>query len=298
MSNQVTIVIAYYNIDYFRSTLESLANQTNNNFQVFIGDDNSPNSPMEIINDYKNKLNIKYIKFEDNIGGKDLVQQWKRCLSYVKTDWFMILGDDDYLSTNVVEEFYKEVSIYPNLSVFRLSRQRIDGDGMLKGEVNTYIDFENSSIFFEKKAKGEVLSSLGEFIFSRESFIKYGIKSYPKAFYSDNLMVLEYSNFSQIKNIAKAIAYIRISENSFSGNSKNIRASNYAASLFYYDLITIYREYFTREQVNVFFYHIIRHFLLRESSLGVSKVISVALKDNNISFFSKYIFVKVKNKIK
>ena len=45
----LSIIIPYYKISYFNYTLQSLANQTNKNFKVIIGDDNSSESPSQLL---------------------------------------------------------------------------------------------------------------------------------------------------------------------------------------------------------------------------------------------------------
>ena len=56
----LAIVIPYYNYEFFKETLDSLANQTNKNFKVYIGDDASTNNPLELINNYKEKINLDF----------------------------------------------------------------------------------------------------------------------------------------------------------------------------------------------------------------------------------------------
>jgi len=106
---ELAIVIPYYKIDFFEVCLESLSIQTNKNFKVYIGDDASPEDPSEILEHFKDSLNIVYHRFYENLGGTSLTQQWHRCINLSAGErWIMILGDDDYLSENYVEEFYKD----------------------------------------------------------------------------------------------------------------------------------------------------------------------------------------------
>ena len=49
----LAIVIPYYKIIFFEKTLESLAKQTDKRFHVYIGDDGSPNAPLELLKKYE-----------------------------------------------------------------------------------------------------------------------------------------------------------------------------------------------------------------------------------------------------
>ena len=107
----LSIIIPFYKIAFFDTTMQSLANQSNKNFNVFIGDDASPDSPEKLLEKYQGKFNFTYKKFNDNLGSISLVKQWERCIDMMKDEeWFMILGDDDVLGEKVVEEFYKKNS--------------------------------------------------------------------------------------------------------------------------------------------------------------------------------------------
>ena len=107
MDINLAIVIPYYKINFFEKTLSSLAQQTDKRFRVYIGDDASPDSPEKLLEKYQGKFNFTYKKFNDNLGSISLVKQWERCIDMMKDEeWLMILGDDDVLDTNVVEQFY------------------------------------------------------------------------------------------------------------------------------------------------------------------------------------------------
>lgn len=292
----LTIVIAYYNIKFFDNTLNSLAAQTDKNFKVFIGNDCSPENPCEIIKKYKKDISIQYVEFSDNLGGSDLTLQWKRCLEYVTTPFFLILGDDDLLSKNSILEFNKEInSLNINELVYRFSIQRINEKGEKISNVITYQNMESSVDFVIKRANNEVVSSLGEYIFSTEQYRKVGIKSYPKAFYSDNMMVLQISNFGLIKNIENAISFIRVSQYSFSGNSNNNQYIHEAAALFYYDLIIHYFEYFKNKNIRSFLPSLLygkKHNLI---DIKWKNLLSLCIKYNGYNIVANLLLEKVKS---
>jgi glycosyltransferase involved in cell wall biosynthesis len=52
----LAIIIPYYKLTFFDATLESLANQNDNRFTVYIGDDNSTESPLAVLGNYEHKL--------------------------------------------------------------------------------------------------------------------------------------------------------------------------------------------------------------------------------------------------
>ena len=102
----LAIIIPAYKDTYLRETLDSLVSQTINDFVVYIGDDCSPYNLKSIVNEYECKLNIVYVRFDNNLGGQSLVAQWNRCVAMSKEKYIWLFSDDDLLPPNAVERFW------------------------------------------------------------------------------------------------------------------------------------------------------------------------------------------------
>ena len=210
----LAIVIPYFKITYFEETLDSLANQTNQSFHLYIGDDASPNDPSGILEKYKTKIDFNLIRFKENLGGISLVQQWDRCLQMVQNEtWIMLLCDDDVLSPNVVQEFYDQLpKIEENKSkVVRFASQEIDGRGKSISKVYLHPKLQDfSDSFYQRFFRGS-RSSMSEYIFSRSSYLKYGFRDIALAWHADDLAWIEFSEFEPIYTINEALVYFRLS---------------------------------------------------------------------------------------
>jgi hypothetical protein len=246
----LAIVIPYYKISFFEKTLSSLKNQTNKQFKVYVGDDNSPESPFTLIENYKDTLDLVYKKFESNLGGISLVQHWKRCMDLIKEEkWVMILGDDDSLSINVVAEFYNSL---PNLSennikVMRFSSQTIGEKGEELSEVFCHEEFENGNDFFYRKYKGITRSSLSEYVFEIEKLKNNFFYEFPLAWHSDDLAVLECSNFNTIYSKNEAKVFVRISNLSITGRT-DLTLEKLSASKQYFERLLYHYPWKFNEQ--------------------------------------------------
>ena len=110
MSSDLAIIIPAFKQTFLEKTLLSLTQQTNKNFTVYVGDDRSPYNLQTICNKFKGKLSIHYHRFENNMGAKHLVNQWKRCVELSKDEkWIWLFSDDDIADNNCVEVFYKTI---------------------------------------------------------------------------------------------------------------------------------------------------------------------------------------------
>ena len=104
----LAIIIPYYKLTFFKATLQSLANQTNKCFKVYIGDDASQEDCNSLLQQFEGQFDFKYYRFKNNLGGTSLTQQWERCIELSDNEeWLMILGDDDVLGDGCVASFYR-----------------------------------------------------------------------------------------------------------------------------------------------------------------------------------------------
>jgi len=68
-------------------------------------------NPEALLEKYQKSFDFLYHRFDENLGGISLTRQWERCITLTANEkWIMILGDDDILGVNVVEDFYQSVT--------------------------------------------------------------------------------------------------------------------------------------------------------------------------------------------
>jgi glycosyltransferase involved in cell wall biosynthesis len=243
----LAIVIPYYKLTFFEATLQSIANQTDKRFKVYIGDDASPEALVVLLDKYRGQFDFIYHRFESNLGGTSLTQQWERCIALSgDEEWIMILGDDDVLGENVVEKFYEnlqEIKI-AEIAVVRYATHKINEFGNSISDIYHHPKIETSADFLFRKTR----SSLSEYVFLKEKILKIGFKDFPLAWFSDVLVVLEFSEFRNVFTINKAIVNVRISNLSISGNQENFKLKSKATFDFYYFLLTKKGDYFNENQ--------------------------------------------------
>lgn len=235
----LAIVIPYFKISYFEETLISLTNQTNKNFHLYIGNDASPEDPMDLINLYQKSLNLTYKRFEDNLGSISLTKQWDRCIEMTKEEeWIMILGDDDLLDINVVENFFLNLSEFNGkTNVIRLASQVIDAKGTHQSPVFKNPKWEEAPDSFFRWLNGKTRSSLSEHLFTKKAYNKYKFKNYPLGWHSDDLAWLDFPDGNKIYSINNSTVYIRHSGLNITSAKDNLELKVEASLKFKNDLI-------------------------------------------------------------
>ncbi len=238
----MVIVIPFYKAFFLDETLNSLSNQINKNFRVYIGDDCSEEDCSKLVSKYP-QLNITYFKFANNLGKTSLVAHWNRCIEMVTdAEWIMILGDDDYLDHNVISDFYTNLNFIDEngFNVIRYSTNVVENNKIILSQKNPMQEDAFSS--FLEKFKGKRRSSLSEYVFRFELVKKIGFKHFPLAWHSDDLAVIEFANNKSIYSINSSSINIRISDVSISGNKSNQLQKREATYSFYNYLLTHFSD--------------------------------------------------------
>ncbi|WP_312311261.1 glycosyltransferase [Empedobacter brevis] len=299
-SNKLAIVIPYYKLTYFEETLISLQNQTDQRFNLYIGDDASPENPSELIDKYSGIIK-KYKRFDTNLGGKELTKQWERCIDSLveNEEWIMLLCDDDILTENYIEKFYLNLNEVTslNISLVKYNCKVINSKYELVQGPYQYEKIELSTMFFKKLFFNEAFSTLSENIFRKDKYYKYKFQNIELAFGSDAIAVLEFSEFSNIYIIKDEYMTFRRSDINISGNRSDSvlkRRKMIGNTHYMFYLLVNYSDKFdydTKVEMCKMLYRNYRP-VYRNQILKNMKFLSIIFKLLNFSDFKKLITKK------
>jgi glycosyltransferase involved in cell wall biosynthesis len=194
--NKLAIIIPAYKSFYLEQTLHSFANQTNKNFKIYIGDDNSPEDIESIVLKFKDILDIKYHKFKENLGSKSLTKHWERCIALSTEDWIWLFSDDDIVDENCVEKFYK--SLDDSSQLYKFQTKIIDSNNnRIAGKydkINSFTNSISSNEFITNRLSCKGFRSFAvEYVFARDLFLKHKFVDFPLAWASDDATWFNYS---------------------------------------------------------------------------------------------------------
>ena len=123
----VSIAIPAYKVKFLSEAINSILRQTFKDFELIIVNDKSPEDITSIVSAF-NDDRIRYYINEENIGRKDPVQNWNKCLSYARGKYFSLLCDDDLYEPTFLEDMLRLKSKYPDVKVFRSRVKVIDSE--------------------------------------------------------------------------------------------------------------------------------------------------------------------------
>ena len=169
---RLAIIIPAYKCDFLQEALSSIEAQTNKDFTLYIGDDCSPFNIYDIVSRYESSLDIVYHRFEENLGGHDLVAQWERCIAMSRKEEFIwLFSDDDVMEPNCVEEFYKSLEKTKNsYNLYHFDVNIIGEDSKLIKKCPSFSEVESAWSYYTTKVASKHQSFVVEFIFKRVAY--------------------------------------------------------------------------------------------------------------------------------
>lgn len=258
----LAIVIPAYKIDFFRATLDSLAAQTCKDFTVYVGVDCSPSDFRSLIEEYKERLDIRYTRFDTNLGGIDLVAQWSRCIDLTEGEpWIWLFSDDDVMGGGCVESFFNTIEKDCNHDLYHFDIDAIDAEGKVVFECRRFPDVMSSLDFYKKKENDDIDCFVVEYIFSRKVYEETGgFQNFDLAWGADIATWVKFSHVRGIKNIPGAHVFWRKSFANITPNRHrdmvkrkfliNVEYFAWMNNFFGRDVISKFNEYaFTRNFV-------------------------------------------------
>lgn len=125
----VSVVIPNYcHSKYLIQRIESVLNQTYQNFEVIILDDCSTDNSREVIETYRSNPHVSQIVYNEQNCGK-VFTQWKRGIELAQGELIWIAESDDVSELNFLETLVSRFEKHPTLSLAFCKSWMFDNDG-------------------------------------------------------------------------------------------------------------------------------------------------------------------------
>ena len=173
---RLAIIIPAYKATFLPAALESIAAQTCKDFTLYIGDDCSPEPISDIVEQYRDKIEIVYQRFDTNLGGKDLVAQWERCIAMSQDEpYIWLFSDDDVMESNCVEELFRQIENTKGVyNLYHFNVDVIDERGAFKCRKQDYPAVLSAYRFYCGKNSMRLSAFVVENVFSRKVYERFG----------------------------------------------------------------------------------------------------------------------------
>ena len=235
--NQLAIVIPAYKPDYLAEALESLAAQSDQRFAVYIGDDASLHPLEALIDAFRPRLDLHYVRFEQNLGSTNLVAQWTRCIALSREPWVWLFSDDDLAAPDCVEAFYSFLkSAAQDYKLVRFQTDIIDGESNLIRHTRAYPSRLPAYDFALGRLQFHWSSFAVEYIFLRQAWtLCGGFVAFPAGWCADDASWIQLANGNGILTLPAGRVQWRQSGRNISAGQSPHTAQKTEAMLMYMD---------------------------------------------------------------
>ncbi|MDT0645314.1 glycosyltransferase family 2 protein [Zunongwangia sp. F260] len=143
----ISIIIPNYNhASFLERRLETVFEQTLQNFEVILLDDCSTDQSREILSKYKKHPKTSHCIFnKKNIGSP--FKQWEKGIKLAKGDFIWIAEADDFCESNFLEETIKPLMNDDKITVSYCQSSRANFRGVITGNWITHTNQFSSKIF-------------------------------------------------------------------------------------------------------------------------------------------------------
>ena len=274
MTHRLAIIIPAYKATFLPAALDSIAMQTCKEFTLYVGDDCSPEPIGSIVEQYKDKVNLVYQRFDTNLGGKDLVAQWERCIAMSKEEpYIWLFSDDDVMEPNCVEELLRQIENTEGYyDVYHFNVDIINERGAFKKRKQDYPAVLPAYRFYRGKNSGRLTAFVVENVFSRKVYEQMdGFPKYDLAWGSDVAAWIVFSGRKGMCTVPNArVCWRQSSQNITPDYSPQIAERKLRAQM---ELLNWAYQYFaektdiyaTNRAFFILFIHYNRRFVSKES---------------------------------
>lgn len=169
----VSVIVPNYNhAPFLKQRIESILNQTFQDFELILLDDCSTDGSWEILESYRDNPHLTHIIQNDSNSGSAF-RQWKKGLEMAQGEWVWIAESDDYAEPSFLERLMAEVHKTPDCVLAYAATWWVDVNGNKlwdtkhSNEVNVY---PGNDFIRRKLAVCNSIANVSECIFRRDKF--------------------------------------------------------------------------------------------------------------------------------
>lgn len=216
-----SILIPIIKSKFLSTAIESVLSQSFSDWELILYNDCSPEDIEAVTKKFKDGR-MRYYKGEKNLGADDPSKTWNKMLELANGRFICLLGDDDYISENYLEEIDKLIEKYTEADLFRTSLKKVNenNETILSGEMLP--EFETwDQMMYQRNARNRLQCTTG-FVLRKNALLEIGgYVNFPRACGSDDATYLLLAKNNGVVSTNKAFGYWRKSSLNISDNDSD-----------------------------------------------------------------------------
>lgn len=169
----VSVIVPNYNhAPYLRQRIESILNQTYQDFELILLDDCSKDGSRDIMESYRSNPHVSHVVFNEANSGSAF-RQWDKGIALAQGRWIWVAESDDYAEPTFLERLMTEVSQVPDCVLAYAATWWVDQKGTKLWETpnsNNVNLYGGTDFIHRKLAVCNSIVNVSECIFRRDCY--------------------------------------------------------------------------------------------------------------------------------
>jgi len=179
----ISVALPIVKTKFLKYALDSILNQSCDDFELIIVNNGSPDDVDGILKDYHDPK-IKYIKHEKMLP---IIENWNRCLSYANGEYFVLFSDDDVYEMDFLKEMKTLAKKYPEVDIFHARVKVIDENNNTSYYTASCPEYETVADFIWHRLKSYRMHYAPDFMCKTEKLRSIGgFVDFPNAWGTDD----------------------------------------------------------------------------------------------------------------
>lgn len=172
----VSVIVPNYNhAPFLNQRIESILEQTYQDFELILLDDCSTDNSRDIMEQYRNNPHVSHIIYGESNSGSAF-RQWDKGIALAKGEWIWVAESDDYAEPIFLERMMNEVVKVPDCVLAYAATWWVDQQGNKLWETphSDRVNIYDGHDFIRKKlAICNSIANVSECIFRRSAYRPY-----------------------------------------------------------------------------------------------------------------------------
>lgn len=222
MKNLVTVIIPNYNhAQYLRQRIDSVLNQTYQDFEVIILDDCSTDDSKNIINSYSSHPKVSNVVLNDTNSGTTF-KQWEKGILLAKGKYIWIAESDDWCEPGLLQELVNKLDNNENCVIAYVQSQMVDDKNSIiwQSKHNNLGEYINGKKYInEYLLWNNSIFNASMVVFKKECYFKISNEYTLFKFCGDWLFWISIAMYGDVFVSGKVLNYFRKHQKDVSGKA-------------------------------------------------------------------------------
>lgn len=223
MSHKVSVIVPNYNhAAFLQQRMESVLNQTFQDFELILLDDCSTDGSRDILERYRNDPHVSCIFYNENNGGGPF-GQWKKGIELAQGEWLWIAESDDWAECDFLATMLEQADRHPQCGLLLSLPQYHFPDGSLwsKTADGSVVEFTGSEYACRNLTCSNAIHNVSSILMRRSDVARADLSLITSLRLSgDWMLYAQLCRFTDVLEVNRVMCHYRIHGNNVTSQAE------------------------------------------------------------------------------